>query len=287
MHQPYPAILITVVGRRTCIHFSWRFQSLKKFRVGINNVGFFLTWMTYHVYLTLGSRSFMVTFRHTVWKLNQKITVKDCICVQENRDCTCKWQEYNIVLTGDIQLCYTKRATKKYPAFRFAYILVMFSLALVCILRRVFEQSVNSRAVTMLRYTRCNIVILMAATVWLMLSFSSYIACGFDSYTVLFKFPQRNVSGDTLKVWYTNQIRTRYRKWSHAVAAIKITMLHPVYLNMIRFAQLCTDAGGNNFQHLLWWYIISTFGYCINFCIYAMLRSRATFSWSTPYNMIK
>ena len=41
-------------------------------------------------------------------------------------------------------------------------------------LRRVFEQSVNRRAVTMLRYTRCNVVILMAATEWLMLSFSSF-----------------------------------------------------------------------------------------------------------------
>jgi len=33
-------------------------------------------------------------------------------------------------------------------AFRFARVLVIFSLALVCILRRVFEQLVNSRAVT-------------------------------------------------------------------------------------------------------------------------------------------
>jgi len=57
-------------------------------------------------------------------------------------------------------------------------------------LRRVFEQSVNSRAVTMLRYTRYNIVTLMAATAWLM-SFGSCIACGFDSYAVLFKCPQR------------------------------------------------------------------------------------------------
>jgi len=62
------------------------------------------------------------------------------------------------------------------------------------ILHRVSEQLVNSRAVTMYRYTRCNIVILMAATVWLMLSFSSCIVCGFDSYTVLFKCPQRNWS---------------------------------------------------------------------------------------------
>ena len=92
---------------------------------------------------------------------------------------------------------YTEWATKKQPAFCFARVLVKFSLALVCILRIVFEQSVNSRvvnsrAVTILRYTRCNIVILMAATAWLMLSFSSCIVCGFDSR-------------------YTNQIRTRYR----------------------------------------------------------------------------
>jgi len=75
-----------------------------------------------------------------------------------------------------------------------------------------------------LRYTRCNIVILMAATAWLMLSFSSCIVCGFDSYTVLLKCPQRKFllspregggifSWDTLKVRYTNQIRARYRNW--------------------------------------------------------------------------
>jgi len=65
----------------------------------------------------------------------------------------------------------------------------------------------------MLRYTRCCIVILMAATAWLMLSFSSCLVCGFDSYTVLFKCLQRIFSGDTWKVRYTNQIRTRYRNW--------------------------------------------------------------------------
>ena len=48
--------------------------------------------------------------------------------------------------------------------------------------------------VTMLRYTRRNIVISMAAAAWLMLSFSSCIVCGFDSYTVLFKCPQRKIS---------------------------------------------------------------------------------------------
>ena len=53
----------------------------------------------------------------------------------------------------------------------------------------------------------------------------------------------------------------------HAVAAIRITVLHRVYLNMIRRTQPCIDAGGNHFQHLLRWYILSAFGYCINFCI--------------------
>ena len=67
---------------------------------------------------------------------------------------------------------------------------------------------------------------------------------------------------------------------SHALAAIKIT-LHRVYLNMIRSVQLCTDAGGNHFQYLLRWCSLSAFGYCINFCIYAMLRTLATFSWPT------
>jgi len=38
---------------------------------------------------------------------------------------------------------------------------------------------------------------------------------------------------------------------SHAVAAIKITILHRVYLSMISRAQLCIDAGGNHFQILL------------------------------------
>ena len=67
----------------------------------------------------------------------------------------------------------------------------ILSLALVCILRRVSEQLVNSRAVTMCRYTRCNIVILLAASAWLTTSFSSCIVCGLNSYTVLCKCPQR------------------------------------------------------------------------------------------------
>jgi hypothetical protein len=70
---------------------------------------------------------------------------------------------------------------------------------------------------------------------------------------------------------------------SQAVAAIKITMLHRVYRNMIRRVQLCIDAGGNHLQHLLLWYILSTFGYGINFCVYAMLRIRVTISWPILY----
>ena len=92
---------------------------------------------------------------------------------------------------------------EKVARLLFSRVLVIFSLALVCILRRVFEQLVTSRAVTMLRYTRCNIVILIAATAWLI------------------------------------------------GAATKITMLNRAYLNMIRRAQLCIDAGGNHLQHLV------------------------------------
>ena len=73
----------------------------------------------------------------------------------------------------------------------------------------------------MLRYTRCNIVILTAAAAWLMFSFGSCMECGFDSYAVIFKCPQRKFS--ELK-----------DNTSHAVAAIRITMLHRVYLNMVR-----------------------------------------------------
>jgi hypothetical protein len=53
---------------------------------------------------------------------------------------------------------------------------------------------------------------------------------------------------------------------------------------MIRRAQLCIDAGGNHFQHILRWYILSAVGYCINFCIYATLRTWATFLWPILYH---
>ena len=132
----------------------------------------------------------------------------------------------------------TEWATKKYPVYRFARVLVIFSLALVCILRRVSEQLVKNRAVTVLRYTRCNIVILMTASAWLMLSSSSSIVCGSDSYTVLFMCPQRKFLGgggfslgthEKYGIWIksahdtgtgrhqlrscSHQIRTRYRNW--------------------------------------------------------------------------
>jgi len=127
---------------------------------------------------------------------------------------------------------------------------------LVCILRRVFEQLVASRAVTMLRFTGRNTVILMAATAWLMLSFSSCIVCGFDSYTVLFKCPQRKFSlprGGRENFHESNPhtIQELKDNISHAVTAISITVLHRVYRNMIRRAQLCIDAEGNHLQHRL------------------------------------
>ena len=67
---------------------------------------------------------------------------------------------------------------------------ILSGVSIYSIFPRVFEQLVNSRAVAMGRYARCNMVILMAATTWLM-SFSPCIVCGFDSDTVLFKCPQR------------------------------------------------------------------------------------------------
>jgi len=167
-------------------------------------------------------------------------------------------------------------------AFRFARVLVILSLALLCILLGVCEQLVNSRAVSMLRYTRCNIVILMAATVWLMLSFISCISpppppppWGWINF----------LWGHLKTTVYESNPHTiqELKDISHAVAAINIPMLRRVYLNMIRRAQLCIDAGGNHSQHLLLWYILSAFGYCINFCIYAMLRTRATFPWPILY----
>jgi len=95
----------------------------------------------------------------------------------------------------------------------------------------------------------------MAAAAWLM-SFSSCIVCGFDSYIVLFKCPQRNflwghlgVGGERNFLWghlksmvYESNPHTiqELKDISHAVAAFKITMLHQVYLNMVT-AQLLTN----------------------------------------------
>jgi len=168
-------------------------------------------------------------------------------------------------------------------------------LALVCTLRRVFEQSVNSRAVTMLGYTRFNMMNLMAAAAspMFVLQFLYRVRIWFVCRTFQVSSekislpPPRNFLLGHLKstVYESNPhtIQELKDNISHAVAAIKITMLHRVYLNMIRHAQLCIDAADNHFQHLLWWNILSAFGYCINFCIYAMLWTRATFSWHILY----
>ena len=81
-----------------------------------------------------------------------------------------------------------------------------------------------------LRYNRCNIMILMAATAWLMLSFSSCTVCGFDSYSVHFKCPQRKFLPHESD---PHKIQEMKDNISYAVAAIRITMLHRVYLNMV------------------------------------------------------
>jgi len=105
--------------------------------------------------------------------------------------------------------------------------------------------SIHSCARLMLRYTRCNIVILMAATAWLMLSFGSCIVCGFDSHTVLFKCPQKKFlpRGHLKSTVYESNpptIQELKDNIRHAVAAIKSTMLYRVYLNMVT-ARLLTN----------------------------------------------
>jgi len=89
----------------------------------------------------------------------------------------------------------------------------------------------------------------MAATAWLMLSFSSGIVCGLDSYTLLFKCPQRRgrnfLWGRLKSTVYKSNPHTiqELKDTSHAAAAIKITMLHCVYLNMAtaRLLTNCSD----------------------------------------------
>jgi len=94
----------------------------------------------------------------------------------------------------------------------------------------------SSARLNMLRYTRRNVVILMAATAWLR-SFSSCIVCGYDSYTVLSKCPQRNFLWWHLEstVYESNPhtIQELRDNIIHAAAAIKITTLHRVYLYMV------------------------------------------------------
>ena len=100
-----------------------------------------------------------------------------------------------------------------------------------------------------------------------MLSFSDCTVCGFDCYTVRVKCPQRKfLCGHLTSTLHKSNPHTiqSLKDVSHAVAAITVTLLHPVYLNMIRHAQLFVDARDNHLQHLLWCYILSAFGYCIN-----------------------
>ena len=103
---------------------------------------------------------------------------------------------------------------------------------------------IHSCALIMLKHTRCSMVILMAAAAWLMLSLSFCIVCEFNSYAVLFKCSQRKFLWEHLKsaAYELNPHTTQELKEniSHTVAAIKITMLHRVYFNMVT-ARLLTN----------------------------------------------
>ena len=131
-----------------------------------------------------------------------------------------------------------------------------------------------------LRYTQCNIVILMAATAWLMLSFSSCIMWGFDSCTILFKCPQRNSLWRHLisTVYESNPcvIQELKDNISHTVAAVRITMLHQVYLNMVT-AWLLTNCSNTLRKYVLTPERISQ-GHVQN-------GRRATFSWPILYRV--
>jgi len=101
--------------------------------------------------------------------------------------------------------------------------------------------SIHNRArLIMLRYTGCNIVIVMAVTAWRMLFFRSCILCGFDSHTLLFLW------GNLKSTVYESISHTvqDLKDIRHAVAAIRITKLHPVYLNMVtvRLLTNCSNA---------------------------------------------
>ena len=103
----------------------------------------------------------------------------------------------------------------------------------------------------MLRYNRCDIVILMAATAWWCCP-SVPVSCA-----DLIRVPYFSSVPREILIYELNQhsIQELKDNISHAVTAISITVLHPVYRNMIRRAQLCIDAEGNHLQHRLWWHI--------------------------------
>ena len=90
------------------------------------------------------------------------------------------------------------------------------------------------RILIMLRYTRCNIVTLMAATAWLMLSLPPHPPGRGRNF--LWGHLKSTVHG-----LYPHTIQELKDNVSHAVAAIKITMLHRLYLNMVT-ARLLTNS---------------------------------------------
>jgi len=86
----------------------------------------------------------------------------------------------------------------------------------------------------MLRYTRCNIMILMAATV---LHFLYCVCISFVYHT--FQVSPEKIPPlwghlkSKIYEWNPHMIQEMKDNINHAVAAIKITMLHQVYRNMV------------------------------------------------------
>jgi hypothetical protein len=146
-------------------------------------------------------------------------------------------------------------------------------LHLVGILLSHINDDARSKSLQMKRYVGTS-KHLHFSSVWF-INKTSYFSCTYRAFSFFI-------------ICYFYQQMHIYRVGHEKVARLPFfrcpcDILHRVYFNTIRLAQLCIDAGGNHFKHLLRWFILSAFGYCIDFCIYTMLRTRATFSWPTLY----
>ena len=142
--------------------------------------------------------------------------------------------------------------------------------------------TIHSRArVIMLRYTRCNIVILMAATAWLILSFGSCIVCGFGSCTVFLKCPEKNLLWGHLKSTVYESYPRTIQNW-RTTSATKL--YPPKSLCYIRYTSTWL-------QHNCWLTVQTLYAL---YAMYILMPERisqghvqngrrATFSWPTLY----